>query len=169
MAELHARNKWAIMSYFYKNRMSANKAGCVKTRISNNWAFILGPIPAVCASGCCGAWSLVAAWWLCWRHRSGQTCLCEQRHQGQAVGVGKAGAASVEQHQGAIRQLTRLENRTDERHHGRAGRAHADEHTGAEFCCDTGRHQRHLAQQRWALRVAARAGWGLTGIQALSN
>jgi type I restriction enzyme R subunit len=46
-------------------------------------------------------------------------------HQGQAAGVGKAAAAGSEQHQGAVRQFTRPEDRTHERHHGRAGRAHA--------------------------------------------
>ena len=42
-------------------------------------------------------------------------------------------AAGGEQHQGAVRQFARPENRAAERHHGRAGRAHRHEHAGAEL------------------------------------
>ena len=57
-------------------------------------------------------------------------------------------AAGGEQHQGAVRQFARPENRASERHHGRTGRAHADEHAGAEFPSRPKRHQRHSAQPR---------------------
>jgi len=56
-----------------------------------------------------------------------------------------------------------LKERTPECHHGRAGRSHADEHAGAEFGNRTGRHQRHSAQPRRAIRDPAHRSGCVSG------
>ena len=77
-------------------------------------------------------------------------------HRMQAAGIGNPATAGDEQ-QGTARQFTGPEDRAPERHHGRAGRPHPDEHAGAELNDCAGWAEGYFAESCGLVRVAARA------------
>ena len=58
---------------------------------------------------------------------------------------------AAQQHEGAVRQFARSEDRAAQRDHRRAGRAHRDEHAGAQLARRAARHEGHPAEPRGAV------------------
>ena len=76
----------------------------------------------------------------------------------KAAGVGNAAAASEQQHQGAVRQLSRPESGTHQRNYQRAGRTQQHEHAGTRLRVAPGRVEGHAPEPSLALRIPASAG-----------
>ena len=84
-------------------------------------------------------------------HRRRPARLRQQRDQGEDAGERGARDAGDEQHQGAVRQLADALDRTHERDHGRARRAHDDEQAGAGERAGAGRAEGRAARAGPAL------------------